>query len=1017
MSKRKKIIFTILTALLLVALVVSLAACKKPSTGKKDPKPDPSDEVENPGAEALNVAITDINKLTKELADGVEGGTPKIRLAADVSIDVDINKALAEAQLKGILGADFSMSKDLKVLLELGVDIVLDSGNPLNNIAMVNIAAKQGTETKKNLLSVLIQNEQINNANKTNIYIGETILHSNSVNWVKLDYPAVDYFAWLGEQLGPGLAGADIVTKFASGKFVNDLTFGPISFNAIKGLIPKLTMEGGDLQLLKHSKEGTSDKFAINFDKIGAVLDDMKGLIGNIDTSTLFASLDSEVESLLNGVIGLVLGADPNASKDGLTQLLKGEIKPADQPEVAILLHRDNDLLSGLGIHYDGNKTQNEAKKNGVALKIDIKNLKIENLNKKAGADAKSATIANFNAKVPGGVPSDIKPLAIKLEVDLKNLTTDAALKDNMFKGLEYAKLNVNIYPSAKLGWRKVKDAADNEGKYFAANVNETYAEALFSYKKSGATAVENALVGVMDFKGTEEGAKGLKLDLTPVFEALGATIPNEKTKAFMAWNFDLSNEITKMVEKKMAEDNVTDIGYMPDGLMAAPAGLYNEGTAPEVQSDLGKFIMEIIAPSGKTKFKLVADNVEDQTEVSATKGSDETYSFADTTKVGDKDTKITRILTLESGKIYKSHYIKDKKTTPLPEKYEMQIDKFGNEVKTSKIGNTISGVKFLLNNVLLKVYNGNFPGITTSKSDNFSFLTADIANVKTLYDNLMGSTGIIGGAGIYWYEPKLDENGEEVKGANGYVERTLKVLTEFLNVWNLNELTKESPENEKTMDIVEKIVGAKIDPDFWKQEGTSLKLGFNRTNGLVLNLELGVNGQFKGEDETYGEAKALKAGLTVKLDLVGEAMPTRKTITGWDDSFVLFGANNYDMPLTTEQSNAWREVINALLNEIWLPLNPIKPLTDITLKAEDGNFGMNEAEPPAEIKEKQVGLTLGGTAKEASIPTPNAPENKVFDKWTYEDGGTVKDFVYGKTIIVEEMILTAVYKNATETQ
>lgn len=68
------------------------------------------------------------------------------------------------------------------------------------------------------------------------------------------------------------------------------------------------------LQLFTYSKSETAEnnvhKYAINFENISAVLENLKSLLGNIDVSGLFAGMDEEVSSLLNGAIGLVLGSD-----------------------------------------------------------------------------------------------------------------------------------------------------------------------------------------------------------------------------------------------------------------------------------------------------------------------------------------------------------------------------------------------------------------------------------------------------------------------------------------------------------------------------------------------------------------------------------------------------------------------------------------------------------------------------------------------------------------------------------
>lgn len=141
---------------------------------------------------------------------------------------------------------------------------------------------------------------------------------------------------------------------------------------------------------------------------------------------------------------------------NGLEQLLKGKIKPADQPEISLKFYNDkatDKKLEGFGLSYDGTAATNAEKNNGVKFALDVKNLKVQNLKTSSGADAKSDANSKFLAKVGlnDATLKDTKPLSLQVEVDLTNVSKVAGT----FKDLESAKVVVDIYPSAKLGWRQ----------------------------------------------------------------------------------------------------------------------------------------------------------------------------------------------------------------------------------------------------------------------------------------------------------------------------------------------------------------------------------------------------------------------------------------------------------------------------------------------------------------------------------------------------------------------------------
>lgn len=118
------------------------------------------------------------------------------------------------------------------------------------------------------------------------------------------------------------------------------------------------------------------------------------------------------------------------------------------------------------------------------------------------GADAKTAAYNGFLKKVDlnDAALKDTKPLALKLEVDLKN---DSEV-NGTFQGLESANVVVNVYPVAKLGWREGTNEEGETVKYFAANLDGTYAEAIFTYKRSDGTEGKE-LIGVMEFPTGEK--------------------------------------------------------------------------------------------------------------------------------------------------------------------------------------------------------------------------------------------------------------------------------------------------------------------------------------------------------------------------------------------------------------------------------------------------------------------------------------------------------------------------------
>ncbi|NLZ65791.1 MAG: hypothetical protein GX906_05300 [Clostridiales bacterium] len=1006
MSKRRKIIFVVLAVVMVVALIASLAACgKKPKPPTPDPPPGPG-PVANPGGEKLQSTVSYIEStLLKDLALGLgeADGQPQIRVAADISLDVDIDATKAQAALRGILGDEFAISEDVKLQAVIGVDVVLDKVTPANNIATINVAVANKGAALKNILSLCLKSESVDNEIEHRLYVGERLIHTGEMNWVKVDYPQVDYIDWVAGNLD--MKGDNLLGKMKAGNFISVLKIGDLSVGPlIKPMLPNFAKPGEMLQLFTYSKLETADnnvhKYAINFKNISAVLENLKSLLGSIDVSGLFAGMDKEVSSLLNGAIGLVLGSDSSSEMNGLEQLLKGKIKPEDQPEISLKFYNDkatDKKLEGFGLSYDGTAATNAEKNNGVKFALDIKNLKVQNLKTSSGAEAKSDANSKFLAKVGlnEATLKATKPLSLQVEVDLTNVSQVAGT----FKNLESAKVVVDIYPSAKLGWRKgTKEGADPVD-YFAANVNQTYAEANFTYKKVGADPVET-LVGVMDFAGTGAEAKGLKLNLKPVFDALGAAIPAGKENAFMKWNFDLSREIEKMIEGEMAKAGLTPGATTPEGLMLAPPEIGGQ-PKPTTFTAFGEFINEIIHPSGDgLKFVVVGDETKkvigSGKKVAATKDVAEHYA------VGDMK------LALKAGE--SDVYVDIRKEKADTREFTTKKNVLGDPEKTFNVGKAIGGVKYILNNILIKAMDNKLTGAgVTVNMDKTELATMSIGatSVKSLFDSmLMTETsdtnklqGLIGTAGIYWY------NKDPETGAI-----TRETLANFLNTWNLSELEVSSTVT--IPQVIASIVGGEIEPDFWKNDGTTLALAFNRTNGLALSLELGTKA-------TVGsEVKDLKAKVAVKVDILGREMPNRKTLEGWnDEEAVFFGANNYDNALTTEQHNAWKEVLNALLAPI-MPagFEPFKYQADVTLNAGDGNFGMDGDTP---ITEKKVAVNIGETVEEltngvATFAVPKAPAGKEFFGWTFGEAQTFVFGAEGTVIPAEGLTLTAVFVEET---
>lgn len=606
MSKRKKILLTILTVILALTLVVSLVACnpkKKPD--RKPVTPDPPEEEDvNLGGEYLTGTVSYIEKtLLKDLAAGlgVVDGKPQVRFAGEIALGFDIDKDAAVTQLQGFLGKDFAMEKDIKIDAVIGVDVVLDKENPINNIATIDIStSNSGPKNMKNVLSLCLKTESVDNNVVDVLYVGERLIHSGNMNWVKVDYPQVDYIDWVAEKLN--LKGVEILDTFSKGNFISAIKLGPLTGKAILGLLPTFT-DPKKLPLLEYdnSVDGVN-KFSINFKYIGQFLEQMQL---NLDTGGLFKDLDPQIAELLNSLICLVLGADADSELSGLDQLLGGKIDSKKQPEVSLVFYDDPDTenFNGLGLSYDGTNAEN-----GVKFNIGVKNLVVQNLKEgNHGADAKTAAYNGFLKK--GGLTDAAlkatKPLSLQLEVGLENITE----VDNTLLGLESAKVVVDVYPVAKLGWREGTNEEGETAKYFAANLDDTYAEARFVYKKIGdENEIVDKLVGVMDFS-TEEDKKGLRLDLTPVFEALGAEKPDGKQNVFMKWNFDLSDEIQKAVENAMKANGFTPDGYIPGDLVPDldPEDLDNAPSfaGDEVEaSNFGKFINEIILSAQDSKHE-----------------------------------------------------------------------------------------------------------------------------------------------------------------------------------------------------------------------------------------------------------------------------------------------------------------------------------------------------------------------------------------------------------------------------
>lgn len=168
----------------------------------------------------------------------------------------------------------------------------------------------------KNVLSLCLKTESVDNNVVDVLYVGERLIHSGNMNWVKVDYPQVDYIDWVAEKLN--LKGVEILDTFSKGNFISAIKLGPLTGKDILGLLKILPLLEYD-----NSVDGVN-KFSINFKYIGQFLEQMQL---NLDTGGLFNDLDPQIAELLNSLICLVLGADAADSElSGLDQLLGGKI-------------------------------------------------------------------------------------------------------------------------------------------------------------------------------------------------------------------------------------------------------------------------------------------------------------------------------------------------------------------------------------------------------------------------------------------------------------------------------------------------------------------------------------------------------------------------------------------------------------------------------------------------------------------------------------------------------------------
>ena len=139
--------------------------------------------------------------------------------------DVDIDATKAQAALRGVLGDESSISED-----------VASSSDRcrccfrqllLNNIATINVAVANKGAALKNILSLCLKSESVDNKTEHRLYVGERLIHTGEMNWVKVDYPQVDYIDWVAGSLD--MQGNELLGKMKAGNFISVLKIGDLS--------------------------------------------------------------------------------------------------------------------------------------------------------------------------------------------------------------------------------------------------------------------------------------------------------------------------------------------------------------------------------------------------------------------------------------------------------------------------------------------------------------------------------------------------------------------------------------------------------------------------------------------------------------------------------------------------------------------------------------------------------------------------------------------------------------------
>lgn len=874
--KKRRILLTVLVLVMVLALVVALAACggkdkKKQQGGKTDdPKKTPTQDTGSAAGEAAGVALKktvgQINKAASDVSKAFNSDSPKGHVALDVALDVDIDPVLAGKHIGNLLNNPtfkFSKTEKFALKLELGVDVVFDKAASDNNAVALTIRGGKGS--LKPLLGIAVKTE-----NGVSVgYIGEA-LTMGEMNWMKLDYPQVDYVDFVIDTLAKVLGKAEVDAKLAKAKknvadtqkaqkasgltddekatlkaqlekYQGDVKGYTILSNMSKGTFlddagieGMLNMVAGLLKsipILEKSDAGSdanNTQLDVNFAYIGELLGNpaLKGMIGNLDLNAMFKG-DTELVNFVNQIATILVGGP-------LDDFLAGKVEK--QPKLSIILHHENNQFGGLGIKYDGTPLEN-----GINLLLDIRNVVIDTAADTSAASA--ALVSKFKERTGLTSFDGINPPALDLEIDLVNLSPEAQ-KASMFAGLEKLSLAVKVRPKAKLGWFNTE--SDPNAKYFAANLQGTYAYADLTYKHVGTDPV-TALVATWD-AGTTADRKttgNMRIDLGPVYDAFKlANKPAEAKDRQLQWNFNLTDEIEKAVRKVGKPGEVAAKDY-------APAGLMN--------SAFGTFINEIV----------------------------------------DKN-----------------------------------VD--------AKTGNMIAGVQSIVNEVALKIMQNAFGGISYAVTEDNKTVTVNL-DIVQVYEALMAPTGFIGGAGISYPIYEEDASGNLKKDASGkYIVVETKTLVDVIGGFKLTNLDKKDSDGALTAvsvyNFINNVIGAKIYDALWKmQEGdvnpqTKVDLVANRSaEGIKLTLTGQTELTAADESKFVGKVEA-----SLKLKIFGEAYAEQPAEKKFDDAawtaenVTLFGSNNYDTALTCEQHNAWKTVLNTLLNT-WAEGFPVITLADCT--------------------------------------------------------------------------------------